>query len=581
MITHNVDQQFQYLDQLPDSLYQKVVTLHYGSLKERVSGILMWRHHLLAGQLPEFDLLNWPEEEIRKIALRRIDGLDIIDDCKNQDNLVDELLLAVCDAIESVIRRKQQNIHGLFDNLLDRPFKKRKNKSRLDPEESDTPDVDTPSDSPTETSTGPKQDSKKPSKHTTGEHPQRDETLPEHSEFHHPELPRPELPTPEQEYSQHKQSQQNQNNEQCSTSNLPETKNPDIDNKPATFELYELETFKNSLTQRLLQISGNWRNLKEVFQSMGKLPDRGWDLSLGQLHQQGWQDIIKYRKLVKNSPQLQSIVENLGRSQKLRPGKKDAKQSEKAHTLNSHFVEQDSKTIDPMMIQGITRSDDISRMLPSEAALLGHPKLKILWHAKRAEQALLSYQAEGVLSTHIPVSEAQASNSPTIQKRPKGDEIKGPIILCIDSSGSMKGDPERIAKAISLEVVRLAGKEQRACYLYIFSGPGEILKMELEFSFYGIRQIISFLQNSFHGGTDVTETVKIACKRISEKKWRKADILLISDGLFRIDNKFENEINAIKTKYKLRIHGLLVGGWRTDDMLTICQPLYTFDNLNQ
>jgi len=40
----------------------------------------------------------------------------------------------------------------------------------------------------------------------------------------------------------------------------------------------------------------------------------------------------------------------------------------------------------------------ISRMLPSELVFLGHPQLKMLWHARRAEKALLTYRVEGVLS---------------------------------------------------------------------------------------------------------------------------------------------------------------------------------------
>ena len=47
-------------------------------------------------------------------------------------------------------------------------------------------------------------------------------------------------------------------------------------------------------------------------------------------------------------------------------------------------------------MSGIERSGSISRMLPQEALFLGHPKLKMLWHAKRYEQVLLSYRVQGI-----------------------------------------------------------------------------------------------------------------------------------------------------------------------------------------
>lgn len=51
----------------------------------------------------------------------------------------------------------------------------------------------------------------------------------------------------------------------------------------------------------------------------------------------------------------------------------------------------------------------------------------------------------------------------------------GPIILCLDTSGSMRGARELVAKALALECMRGAHRQQRPCYLYAFSGPGKQL----------------------------------------------------------------------------------------------------------
>ena len=521
---NNINQQFQYLDLLPDSLYQKVVTLHYGELEKRVAGIMAWRESLLNGELPQADKIDWPEEEIKNIILRRIDGLDIIDDCKNQENLVDELLLALCDAIESVVRRRQQGIHNLFDDILDRPFKKRQKESDLPTEDDDfdnTPSPDTDSESP----------------------------------------------------SSNEQSPSSEAGNAGSTENSP---TPNQQTTNTVFSSEEQKAFASVLEHNLEEISDSWHEMKNIFASMGVKPGRGWDLQQGELRKQSWQEIVNLRNLIKNHPQLISIVENLGRSMNSDASGDHHVPDDDSQDKQCSLTEEGHINPDPMHIQGITRSDDLSRMLPSEAVLLGHPKLKMLWHAKRAERALLCYQVEGVLSTHTPYIFDEITGTTNPEQCNPQEESRGPIILCIDTSGSMKGNPEIIAKAVALEVVRLANKEQRACYLYIFSGPQEISEINLAFSFSGLKDIIQFLQNSFHGGTEVIDIVSKIAQKITDKKWQKADILLISDGLFQVDSAVQKKVDRLKKKYRLRMHGLLIDGWRTDAMKALCQPLHEF-----
>ena len=45
---------------------------------------------------------------------------------------------------------------------------------------------------------------------------------------------------------------------------------------------------------------------------------------------------------------------------------------------------------------------------------------------------------------------------------------KGPVIICIDTSGSMNGEPEDIAKSLSLFILLECIKEKRSCYIISF-----------------------------------------------------------------------------------------------------------------
>jgi hypothetical protein len=120
--------------------------------------------------------------------------------------------------------------------------------------------------------------------------------------------------------------------------------------------------------------------------------------------------------------------------------------------------------------RGLTRSGDISRLLPAEAAVLARGRrvrqAKLLFYARLAEKGLQTYERDGwgEFPTQI--------NPDRREIRPTAD--RGPILLCVDTSGSMRGARETVAKALALECMRAAREQERDCYVFAFSGPQEV-----------------------------------------------------------------------------------------------------------
>ena len=50
-------------------------------------------------------------------------------------------------------------------------------------------------------------------------------------------------------------------------------------------------------------------------------------------------------------------------------------------------------------------------------------------------------------------------------------------------------------QAVALECMRGAHRQQRACYLYAFSGPGDVQELELTTSAPSLTQLLAFLRN--------------------------------------------------------------------------------------
>lgn len=319
-----------------------------------------------------------------------------------------------------------------------------------------------------------------------------------------------------------------------------------------------------------------WSEIWDVFGDLGELLGRGCDLARSVLRHHGWQKIARLRKLLESCPQLTELVRKLGRLQE--------RADEGAPSVVERIFVPIRRALDewrevqtefaPHEVHGLTLSDDISRMIPAEAATLGHPVLKYLWHARRIEHALLTYRVQGVMVERV----SNESDVVTEVERPKPPPKaeRGPIIICLDTSGSMHGEPEIVAKAIVLEALRVAHAEKRACYLYAFSGPGDVAEHELRLTEQGLAEFLKFLACSFHGGTDVAEPLHRAANRLQEAGWQRADILLVSDGEFPVAADTTALVKNSRNKSKLRVHGLLIGNSSSAAMDALSDQVHRF-----
>ena len=225
---------------------------------------------------------------------------------------------------------------------------------------------------------------------------------------------------------------------------------------------------------------------------------------------------------------------------------------------------------------GIHKSDDIPRMLPMEGSLYLHPVFRKLWKAKFIERSLACYQVKGIAQRRK-LTEEWVEEEQIVRKKLE----RGPIIVCLDTSGSMHGIPETVAKAITLEAMRLAHAEGRDCLLYAFSGYGDVAEHDLDLSPAGIESLCEFLCMSFHGGTDISGPIRAATRKLEGAKWKRADIIMVSDGEFDVPGETQHAIEEAKKKHGLRVHGLLVSNgyhssYGLSSMRSLCDPVHVF-----
>ena len=120
----------------------------------------------------------------------------------------------------------------------------------------------------------------------------------------------------------------------------------------------------------------NWRETDAVVRGMATRLGRGWDLSRGSLKIGGWREFVALRHWIKQHPELIAVVATLGRgsesSQPL-PGRPRLPHGEPPQPDASQRPRPRPRQPDagrgppapcPSDTRGVTRSDEIARMLP-------------------------------------------------------------------------------------------------------------------------------------------------------------------------------------------------------------------------
>ncbi|HYQ80722.1 MAG TPA: hypothetical protein VEP68_04425, partial [Anaeromyxobacteraceae bacterium] len=177
---------------------------------------------------------------------------------------------------------------------------------------------------------------------------------------------------------------------------------------------------------------GEMDELREVLGSLDDLlKNTRWDLLRGLLKSSGWQQVVRIRRLVERLPELARLIRQLGRA---RP----TEVPDDSHQLEVQVMEQRSeprlerrltRVPDlPGETRGVRRSGRIARMLPAEAMLLDHPRLRLVWHARHAERTLLTYEdddrMEEVVRREAPVWR------PSPRRVPDRKLEMGPMLVC-------------------------------------------------------------------------------------------------------------------------------------------------------
>jgi|GEM_PF-1075227 len=326
------------------------------------------------------------------------------------------------------------------------------------------------------------------------------------------------------------------------------------------------ETRKQFLNDLYAKIEELKELLKLLTPFINETSDLGrlWDMSLGNWQNVNFSLFEKYSQILKDKQEIQELAEILGKYRKAE-AELEEEEFENIEVISKYKIEHFGKS----ELTGVTESDDLNNLLPLELALFSDLETESIFYKRFAEKKLQTFQ-------YINKENDFEQKNITEKRQKEIEKDKGPFIIAIDTSGSMHGEPEFLAKVIAFAITKIALSEKRKAFLISFSTKIETFELtDIQNS---LTKLIDFLQMSFHGGTDASEAVIEALKQMETENYEKADLLIISDGVFgNLNNNTLQSIEQLKTKGN-KFNSLMIGNSYNERALVFCNNIWKYDS---
>jgi uncharacterized protein with von Willebrand factor type A (vWA) domain len=307
-----------------------------------------------------------------------------------------------------------------------------------------------------------------------------------------------------------------------------------------------LESKMEELYRRMQEFILEMEENLDLFDTLSLLfPGRNWTYSIKELKKEPFYVQLKmlknYSTFFEKSPDLKRIVDFIGRREFDPPSNR---------IRLSPFGKN--------RIQTVRFSDSINNLLPMEAAKLLNPVLKRKFYADMLEGKLLSYQ---LLGKHY-------TGPPKIKPR-------GPMIVLVDTSGSMHGAPQTLSKSAVLAMAKRMLSQQRDMKVILFASTSQHLEIELSSRKKMSEKFLNFLLYTFGGGTDFNTALASGLKSLKEKDFHGADLLFITDGKSEVSDELVlARWEEAKKKYNAKIYSLIIDGSGAGGLSEISDYIY-------
>lgn len=229
---------------------------------------------------------------------------------------------------------------------------------------------------------------------------------------------------------------------------------------------------------------------------------------------------IEALKRLRNSRKLREFAETIGRLREIATEESKHKQKE------------------GVSIESIATGNSLPLVLSSEKVRLTNPIAKKDFQRRYLDRQLLQFEVEGAETL-----------------------AKGPIIACVDASGSMRAhnnEKDKWARGLAMSLLETAQIQRRNFACIIFdSVVHKIIK--IPYNRVDTNDILDMVEIAPGGGTNFEEPLKAALEIMEDNRFHNGDITLISDGEADISELFLKKFLAQKKEQEFKVRTILIG----------------------
>ena len=194
-------------------------------------------------------------------------------------------------------------------------------------------------------------------------------------------------------------------------------------------------------------------------------------------------------------------------------------------------------------------SGKFKSMLPLEIAQCSDAELYDVFLYKYATQNLQTFHHKSEML------------KPSKQVAPRPARLRGPMIVCVDRSGSMEGLPENLANSLMMRLLLMAEQQHRDLFLVSFSVEARPIDVKKNRA-----TLLEFFRQRSLGSTSATQMLREVFALLDSGEYSSADVLWFSDFCIPLCGS-EQRKSITQYRHKgTKFYGLKIGsaegrGW--------------------
>ena len=183
----------------------------------------------------------------------------------------------------------------------------------------------------------------------------------------------------------------------------------------------------------------------------------------------------------------------------------------------------------------IVLGSDFTRAISSEYAYLAMPETMPLFIQKVQRRTLKQYR-----------------------KRERINKGYGDIVVFIDETGSMAGNPIAWAKAVALVVLEHTAQNGRSCAILRFSSNDPPVTHIFSKGKYTADDVFNFAESFLGGGVEFGPSITQPMTQLENEGFEIDDVMFITDGACYISDEFADSFRDKRKQLNFKVTGIII-----------------------